>query len=59
MHQTQQMVAVEAIVKGGWKRGILGRDKGHFGIDLLFNLNKLKKQMEETLKDDSNHYKPE
>ena len=59
MHQTQKMVAVEAIVKGGWKRGLLGRDKGHFGIDLLVNLNKLKKQMEETLSDKSEHYSPE
>ena len=59
MHQTQKMVAVEAIVKGGWKRGLLGRDKGHFGIDLLVNLNKLKKQMEETLSDKSEHNSPE
>ena len=59
MHQTQQMVAVDAIVKGGWKRGLLGRDKGHFGIDLLVNLKELKKQMEETLRDDSSHFKPE
>ena len=59
MHQTQQMVAVEAIVKGGWRRGLLGRDKGHFGIDLLVNLRELRKQMEETLADKSNHYIPE
>ncbi|MDA7595070.1 HIRAN domain-containing protein [Acidimicrobiia bacterium] len=59
MHQTQQMIAVEAIVKGGWKRGFLGRDKGYFGIELSIDLKELKQQMLGTLSDHERHFKPE
>ena len=34
MHHTQRFIVVTAQVKGGWKRGLLGRDKGNFGLEL-------------------------
>jgi len=59
IHQTQKLVAVKGVVRGGWKRGLLGRDKGNFGIELQVELKELMIQMNETLSDPEQHFKPE
>ena len=59
IHQTQKMVAVKGVVRGGWKQGLLGRDKANFGVTLNVELKELIAQMSETLGDLDQHYKPQ
>jgi len=59
IHQTQKLVAVKGVVRGGWKQGLLGRDKANFGVTLQVELKELMAQMSETLADPEQHYKPQ
>jgi len=59
IHQTQKLVAVKGVVRGGWKQGMLGRDKANFGVTLQVELKELMAQMSETLADTEQHYKPQ
>ena len=59
IHQTQKLVAVKGVVRGGWKQGMLGRDKANFGVTLQVELKELMAQMSETLADPEQHYKPQ
>ena len=59
MHQTQQLITIKAQAKGGWKRGVLGRDKGDFGLELCIGKHELIQELENIKNDPKEQYKPQ
>jgi len=54
IHETQSFVGVKGNLKGGWKKGLLGRDSGHYGIDLHTEIEYMIIELKDILKNPTN-----